>query len=224
MSLEHRAIALMTALTFTTGIADAVGFLALDRTFVGNMTGNVVVLGMGVAGGDDLPVLSPVIALVSFTGGAVAAGFALRGAAGRWNRRTTALVTAGGLVLGAAAVALFLLDTDDGRTRIGIAAAAALAMGLQATVARAVAVKDMTTVVVTSTLTSFASESLTDPNAESWWARLADRRVGAITAIFVGAVVGALLLLVHPGLALLTAAVLTLAVAVAGRLALPSGL
>ncbi|SNS36825.1 YoaK family protein [Rhodococcoides kyotonense] len=223
MSPERRAVALMAALTFTTGIADAVGFLALDRIFVGNMTGNVIVLGMGVAGGDDLPVLGPVIALVSFTCGAVAAGFALRGHPGPWTGRTTALLAGGGLVLAAAAAAMFFLDTetdtDDGtgiRTiQIAVAAASSLAMGIQAAVARSVAVRDMPTVVVTSTLTSFASESVTKPNTGT--ARFLDRRIGAVAAIFVGAVVGALLLLVHPGVALLTAATVTLAVAGVGH-------
>lgn len=37
-------LALMLALTFATGIIDAVGYLGLDRVFTGNMTGNVVVL------------------------------------------------------------------------------------------------------------------------------------------------------------------------------------
>lgn len=217
MSAERRAIALMAALTFTTGIADAVGFLGLDRIFVGNMTGNVIVLGMGVAGGDDLPVLGPVFALVAFTCGAAAAGFTLRGSSERWNTRTTVLLATGGLVLACAAVAMFFVDTDNRSVQFTIAAASALAMGEQAAVARAVAVRDMTTVVVTSTLTSFASESLTDPNAESWLTRVANRRVGAIVAIFVGALVGALLLLVHPGLALLTAAAVTSTVAVVGH-------
>ena len=35
---------LMLALTFSTGIVDAVGYLGLDRVFTGNMTGNVVIL------------------------------------------------------------------------------------------------------------------------------------------------------------------------------------
>ena len=35
-------LGLMLALTFTTGIVDAVGYLGLDRVFTGNMTGNVV--------------------------------------------------------------------------------------------------------------------------------------------------------------------------------------
>src|SRR5690606_36157903 len=55
-------LVLMLALTFSTGIADAVGYLGLDRVFTGNMTGNVVILGMALAGADGLPVAGPLLA------------------------------------------------------------------------------------------------------------------------------------------------------------------
>lgn len=57
-------VGLMQTLTFATGITDAVGFLGLDRVFTGNMTGNVVILGMGLAGADELPVLGPALAVL----------------------------------------------------------------------------------------------------------------------------------------------------------------
>ena len=65
---------LMLVLTFSTGVIDAVGYLGLDRVFTGNMTGNVVILGMAFVGADDLPVLGPAIALAGFVVGAVVAG------------------------------------------------------------------------------------------------------------------------------------------------------
>ena len=75
----------MMVLTFVTGVVDAVGFLALDRVFVGNMIGNIVILGMAVAGADDLPVLGPAIALLTFTIGALAAGVFLRRRRKEWS-------------------------------------------------------------------------------------------------------------------------------------------
>ena len=67
---------LVLALTFSTGIiVDAVGDLGLDRVvFTGNMTGNVAVPGMAPAGGDDLPIAGPALALSGFIGGVLAAG------------------------------------------------------------------------------------------------------------------------------------------------------
>jgi uncharacterized protein DUF1275 len=38
---RHLRVALMVPLTFVSGLVDAVGYLALDRVFAGNMTGNV---------------------------------------------------------------------------------------------------------------------------------------------------------------------------------------
>ncbi len=57
-------LGLLMVLTFGTGIVDAVGYLALDHVFIGNMTGNVVILGMAMAGADGLPVLGPLTAMV----------------------------------------------------------------------------------------------------------------------------------------------------------------
>jgi len=71
---ERLHLALMLTLTFTTGINDAVGYLGLDKVFTGNMTGNVVVLGMGLVRGTDLPVLGPALALLGFMAGAAAGG------------------------------------------------------------------------------------------------------------------------------------------------------
>jgi uncharacterized membrane protein YoaK (UPF0700 family) len=42
--------------------------------FTANMTGNVVLLGFGLAGAGGLPVLAPVISLLAFVAGAGPAG------------------------------------------------------------------------------------------------------------------------------------------------------
>jgi uncharacterized membrane protein YoaK (UPF0700 family) len=78
-------LGLMLALTFSTGVIDAVGYLGLDRVFTGNMTGNVVILGMALAGADDLPIVGPVVALVLFMLGALIAGRTLRPVAAGWS-------------------------------------------------------------------------------------------------------------------------------------------
>src|SRR6478736_976552 len=94
-------LTLMLVLTFSTGIIDAVGYLGLDRVFTGNMTGNVVILGMALIGADNLPVVGPTIALACFMGGAVVAGRARRPEAAGWSRRTTVLLTAVGVTMAA---------------------------------------------------------------------------------------------------------------------------
>jgi uncharacterized membrane protein YoaK (UPF0700 family) len=202
----------MLALTFTTGIVDAVGFLGLDRIFAGNMTGNVVILGMGIAGADELPVLGPGIALGAFMVGAAIGGRVLRNATPgtEWTGRYTVLLAIVALLLALTAIPLAGGDHLSVPTQSGVAAMLAIAMGLQASAARRIAVKDVTTVVVTSTLTGLA--------ADSWFGgRVADhpwrRRIASVVAIAAGAVLGALLLRVHAGWGVGLAALLTLAVA-----------
>ena len=97
-------LGLMLALTFSTGIVDAVGYLGLDRVFTGNMTGNVVILGMALTGANGLPIIGPIIALVLFMAGAATSGRTLRPVAAGWSGRSTGLFSVVGVVLLAAAI------------------------------------------------------------------------------------------------------------------------
>lgn len=208
------ALCLMMVLTFVTGVVDAVGFLALDRVFVGNMTGNIVILGMAVAGADDLPVLGPAIALLTFTIGALAAGVFLRRRRKEWSTAVTGLLAVGAAVLAGLGVALLAPAwTDSPSLELVASSATAGVMGMQAAVARSLAVTDMTTVVVTSTLTSLASKSLVDHGLKGVW----NRRFLAIAVLFLGALTGALLLAFGPGVPLLLAALLTALAVVVGH-------
>jgi hypothetical protein len=53
----------LLVLTFSTGLVDAVSSLGLGRVFTANMTGNIVLLGFGVAGSGGLPVVAPLVSL-----------------------------------------------------------------------------------------------------------------------------------------------------------------
>jgi len=104
-------LGLMLALTFSTGIVDAVGYLGLDRVFTGNMTGNVVILGMALTGADGLPIVGPIIALVLFMAGAAVAGRTMRPVTAGWSHRSTILFAVVGLVLLVAAVPMLVALT-----------------------------------------------------------------------------------------------------------------
>lgn len=203
----------LLALTFTTGIVDAIGYLGLDHVFTANMTGNVVILGMALAGGDGLPVAGPAIALAAFLIGAAVSGRVLRAVDPGWTGRTTIVF---GIVaaLTAACAALTLLPRTP-TVELPTTAALALAMGLQAAAARHLAVADVTTVVVTSTMTGLAADSWLGRRAGQRW----PRRVLAIVLIGAGALVGALLLLIHPALGLGVAAVLIVGANLVGHAA-----
>jgi uncharacterized membrane protein YoaK (UPF0700 family) len=212
-------LSLMLALTFSTGIVDAVGYLGLDRVFTGNMTGNVVILGMALVGGDDLPVLGPLLALAGFMVGAALGGRVLRHAPGGWCHRSTVLLTlvaAAMLTLGV----LVLVVGEDVSRPIGITVTTLLgaAMGVQAATARFIAVKDVTTVVVTSTITGLAADSVLGSGKSAGGGSGSARRVAAVVLILVGAAVGAVLLKWHLGSGLLAAGLVVGAVTVIGSL------
>lgn len=201
-------LGLMLALTFVTGVVDAVGYLHLDQVFAGNMTGNVVILGMAATGASGLPVLGPFVALIFFLVGAAVAGRVLRTAGPGWGRRCTGLLAGVGLILAATALGLALAGVGAAAARASMASLLALAMGMQAATARHVAVKDVTTVVVTSTLTGLAADS----RLGSARGQGALRRCAAVALIIVGAVSGAVLCQVHEAMAVVTAAVVVLVV------------
>lgn len=211
-------LGLMLALTFSTGIIDAVGFLGLDRVFTGNMTGNIVILGMAVTGADDLPVVGPILALVGFMIGAAVAGRLLRDLVAGWSTRTTVVFGVVATVLIAAAVVMIVLADPPEALLLGVTAALGLAMGAQAGAARHIAVKDVTTVVVTSTITGLAADSVFGARIEEHPWR---RRAGAIALIGAGAAVGAVALTVHVAFGIALSAVITIAVAVLGHLGRP---
>lgn len=205
----------MLTLTFSTGIVDAVGFLGYDRVFTGNMTGNVVILGMGLSGAAGLPVLRPLLAFAGFMVGALTAGRALASSARGWWTPRIAWVL--GLValgcLGLAALAATVDPTQHHLTGTVMTTALALVMGLQAAAPRKIGVADVTTVVVTSTMVGLASESLLAGGTGEAWRR----RLTAIVAILLGALVGALTLQVSLWLGVLLTALITGAVTGAGH-------
>lgn len=206
----------MLVLTFSTGIVDAVGYLGYDKVFTGNMTGNVVILGMGLAGADGIPVLRPALAFGAFLLGAMIAGRILKPTPkGEWSNRTTGVMVA--VALGCLGLAgLVMVEDPTQHHLIGTITTTVLAlvMGMQAAAARKIGVADVTTVVVTSTIVGLASESrLAGGTGDKW-----PRRVLAILGILAGALVGALTLQANLWLGVLLTAVIVSAVAVAGHL------
>lgn len=208
-------LTLMLALTFSTGVVDAVGYLGLDRVFVGNMTGNVLILGMGLAGADDLPVVGPLVALAAFAVGAIVAGAVMRGAAAGWNGRVTVVLCGVAVAHAAAAIPTGIASELTPVAFFSAVALLSVAMGAQAGIARHLAVADVPTVVITSTLVGLAFESKLGMNVPQRWRR----RFFAIACMVGGAVVGALLLGVGAEWAVVAAAAITAAVAVIGGVA-----
>src|SRR2546430_13038322 len=72
--VRHPLAQALLALSFTTGLVDAVSYLGLGRVFTANMTGNVVLLGFGIAGAGGLPVVAPLVSLGAFLVGSGVGG------------------------------------------------------------------------------------------------------------------------------------------------------
>jgi uncharacterized membrane protein YoaK (UPF0700 family) len=182
--------AVLLVLTFATGIVDAVSYLGLGRVFTGLQTGNVVVLGFALAGTPGFSVAPPAVSLAAFFAGAVSGG-RLAVTLGRRHRRwfSLALVIEALLVALAGAAAVGVpTDVATGR-RLLVVALLALGMGLRSATVRRLDVPELTTTVVTSTITALATDrSGRGPElARRLW------RVATLGLRLLGAVAGALL-------------------------------
>jgi len=233
---------LLLLLTVVTGVVDAVSILALGRVFVANMTGNVVFAAFAVVGAPGFSLTASLFALAGFLVGAYGGGLLIA----RSGRDRGTLLRAGAAVeFGFAAVALIIAATsgDPGVTHgtldsLGrggafgaavtdaVAALLATAMGVQNAAARKLAVPDLTTTVLTMTLTGLGTDlravfARGAHGAAGVSARAAlGRRLLAVATMIVGAAAGASLdLHVSPVSALALAAALLAAVAVGAAIA-----
>jgi uncharacterized membrane protein YoaK (UPF0700 family) len=189
----RQTVAALLTLTVVTGLVDAVSYLRLGHVFVANMTGNVVFLGFSVDPHSGLSAIASLVAIAGFALGALAGGRAAHSLAatdpGRW------LATA----LGAEAVLLGIVAaltgtgvlpfTGHGNLITIVVLAAAL--GVQNSTIRHLGVPDLTTTVLTLTLTGLAADHKLagGPGAKP------HRRLGSIAAMLAGAAAGAGILL-----------------------------
>lgn len=201
-SITHPLTRALMVLTLTTGLIDAASYLGLGRVFTANMTGNVVLLGFGIAGAGGLPVVAPIVSLAAFLVGALAGG-ALAGRVGHHHQRHVAsALSIEASLLGVATIVAAASDVRPASV-LGdvIIALLALAMGVRNATVRRIGVPDLTTTVLTMTLTGLAADS---PLAGGT-GKGSVRRTVAVTAMFAGALAGGLLLQASLALPLLAA-------------------
>jgi uncharacterized membrane protein YoaK (UPF0700 family) len=205
---------LLIGLTAVTGVVDAVSYLGLGHVFVANMTGNVLFLGFVAGGAADISAALSLVAIGAFVLGALAGGRLGLNMGGHRGRLLAVSSCVQAVFVGGA----LLVSLASFGVRVDIAAHAlvlllAFAMGLQTATARRLGVADLSTVVLTLTVTGLAADSHlaggTHPNT--------GHRLAAIAAMFVGAFVGAVLIFrVSVSAALALAVVLLVLNAMAG--------
>lgn len=224
---------LLLILTAVTGVVDAISILSLGRVFVANMTGNVVFVGFAAVGAPGFSLSASLFALAGFLIGAAVGGTLITR-----NARDRALLLTAGVASELVLVAIALLiaalsgapGVSHGTSAItggafgpavtdALAAVLALAMGIQNAVARKLAVPDLTTTVLTMTLTGLAADVRAliggAPGRPAARTALA-RRLLAITTMFAGAVASAALVLNMSPLSALVLATALLAITTAG--------
>jgi uncharacterized membrane protein YoaK (UPF0700 family) len=211
-SIRHPLARALLVLTFSTGLIDAVSYLGLGRVFTANMTGNIVLLGFGVAGSEGLPVVAPLVSLGAFLVGSGVGGVLAAATQDRHPDHVARALWIEALLILAAAIVAAAIDVEPGTFDAGmVIALLALAMGVRNATVRKLGVPDLTTTVLTMTLTGLAAES----RAAGGTGGGSVRRIAAVLAMLTGALAGALLLEISLVPPLLAAAALALLVALA---------
>jgi uncharacterized membrane protein YoaK (UPF0700 family) len=211
---------LLVALTVSTGAVDALSWLGLGKVFSAFMTGNFVFLGFRTAGADGPNVPRTLAALGAFGLGAFLAGrivASTRNADATWPRRVTAAIAAS-LAPQVAFLALWLATGThpSAGSADALIALSALAMGMQTAAIFALGVRAVFTTAATATWTVLMGDL-------SGWSQSRGERLrlaAVIAGLFVGAVVGSLLVLHAPDWAAVLPLVVTASVVAVAALQL----
>jgi uncharacterized membrane protein YoaK (UPF0700 family) len=182
---------LLVGMTLVTGLVDAFSYLVLGHVFVANMTGNVVFLAFALTGAPGFSILASLIALGAFVLGSLGGGLLGSRLGGHRGRLLSVAAALQALLL---LVATVLAALSGNAVSTGLSSSLivvlGVAMGLQNATARKLAVPDLTTTVLTLTIVGMAADSRLAGGSGS----KAGRRLIAVLAMFVGALVGSLLI------------------------------
>ncbi|MCS4276322.1 uncharacterized membrane protein YoaK (UPF0700 family) [Mycetocola sp. BIGb0189] len=180
---------LLLVLTAVTGIVDAISVLELGRVFVANMTGNVVSIGFALAGAPHFSLTGSIFALAGYILGAGLGGYVMA-------RIHLAPVRAFRNVMGVVVLAFagvvamaWITGAEAPMIQHIMVALMATALGVQGAAARALGVPDLSTTVLTMTITGLV--------ADIWGGKSGalTRRILAVAAMLIGAFTGGVLVL-----------------------------
>jgi uncharacterized membrane protein YoaK (UPF0700 family) len=194
---------LLVGLSLATGMYEAICFLSFGKVFTAAQTGNLVLLGIGVAGTHQPAgpnAVTVVISLAAFAVGAALAVPILKTFNGdqeiednqvfqAWPRRVS-IALAIALVLQAGFVAVWVTAARPASLAYILMALSALALGLQANAIRSLHVPSISTTAFTATYIDLATGLVT----WSLTAHSARRLTASVVAMAAGACLGDLML------------------------------
>ncbi|HEV3268678.1 MAG TPA: YoaK family protein [Acidimicrobiales bacterium] len=203
---------LLVAMTCVTGLVDAFSYLVLGHVFVANMTGNILFLAFALVGEHGLSVAASLVALGTFLIGAATGGKLISTMKDHRGQLLAVSSSIQAVFLALAVVFAVLSSTPlQGWYRYALIIALALAMGIQNAASRKLAVPDLTTTVLTLTITGIGADSALVGGSGS----KSGRRLVAVASMLLGALVGgALVLHVRSFIPLVLALVIVVSVAV----------
>lgn len=181
----------MIALAFLAGSADAVAFVGFGGVFVGNMSGNVILLGVSASPLAGVEPLRPAMALAGFAIGVLVA-------VARRNNRVRdganrdsdldgpLLVLVAGLLFASAVGWLIAGGEPHSALRLALIFVAAVGLGIQSALVARLALPGVSTTFITGTMISIGAQLLRSPDR----GEIQRVRIGVLVALGVGAAVG----------------------------------
>ncbi|MFN2747196.1 MULTISPECIES: YoaK family protein [Bacillus] len=147
---QYRNIMLLL-LCLTAGIVDVIGYLSIGHVFTANMTGNIVLLGLAIGSSLRKTVLYSLTALLGFVIGVVIASFIVgKQEKSFWPPGVTVTLAVEAFIL----LLFAFLSLFECSAHLMIILLS-MAMGLQTTAARKLAIAGISTTVLTGTLANF---------------------------------------------------------------------
>lgn len=208
---------LVVALAFVTGATDAIGFVSLGGVFTSVMTGNMVLLGMGVGRGGIALLEHTGIALAAFIAGTILGARIAQAPQPDdpvWPQRLTLALVAEFVLFLAAAVCWWTVGSHPrGMIQSALLAADALALGLQSSAVLRLNVSGLSTTYLTGTLTTLIQSHTTNRRTAA-----NTRSLCLLLALIGGAALGTALALHWPAAAPLVALVILPVVIVCAQL------
>jgi uncharacterized membrane protein YoaK (UPF0700 family) len=199
---------LFLLLTVVSGVVDATSLLRMGHVFVANMTGNIVIVGLSLAHAPGFSLLSSGIALGGFVVGAIAiSAVPARWRADRARALRTAAIAKVSLALPVLVVGAALGIVPGRPVTYVLTGLLAASMGVQNATVQRLAVPDLTTTVMTTTL----ARLLGDLPSRGLRGPAATHRLASILALLVGATTGGLLVVYVNALTALTVGIVLLA-------------